>query len=73
MSLLGEPEHVARERETLSTTLAVLKKSYKLLRRDPNLATTVEMAEEEILTASSPGEEAAKKKQDSRKPKPAEK
>jgi len=41
MSLIGEPAHIAEERETINKTLAVLKKANKILKRDPDLASYV--------------------------------
>lgn len=38
MTELGEPTHIAEERETIQKTLLVLRKAQKVLKRDPDLA-----------------------------------
>jgi len=38
MTVLGEPSHIAEERETIQKTLLVLRKAQKVLKRDPDLA-----------------------------------
>lgn len=37
---LGEPERVAEERKSLTTTLETLKKALKVLQRDPDISNT---------------------------------
>ena len=36
------------ERQTLNNTLNVLRRAYKIIRRDPNMASQADFAEEEI-------------------------
>lgn len=48
MNLLGEPPHVAEERETVNKTLEVLKRAQKVLKRDPDLATVPRFDEDNI-------------------------
>jgi len=38
VALLGEPEHIRLERETILNTLNILEKAQKVLKRDPDLA-----------------------------------
>ena len=37
---LGEPERVAEERKSLTTTLETLRKAIKVLQRDPDISNT---------------------------------
>ena len=37
---LGEPERVAEERKSLTTTLETLRKALKVLQRDPDITNT---------------------------------
>eukprot|EP01015_Nassula_variabilis_P025044 TRINITY_DN483_c0_g2_i2.p1 TRINITY_DN483_c0_g2~~TRINITY_DN483_c0_g2_i2.p1 ORF type:complete len:647 (+),score=143.12 TRINITY_DN483_c0_g2_i2:65-2005(+) len=55
MESLGEPAHVAQERETLSRTLETLKKAQKVLKKDPDLAVTMKETEEDDSSPNQAG------------------
>lgn len=60
LNQLGEPPHIAEERKTLENILTVLRKAQKVLKKDPDLASSSLMNDnDEYMTKL--------KEQDSRK------